>query len=248
MIGLLPAAGRATRLGPLPCSKEIYPVGVPTAAASDAGVRVACSWALEGFAEAGISKIFVILGDGKWDIPTYFDRVGTPGLDLAYLTRPSSPGLPFTLDRAHRHVADQTVALALPDIAFEPASALAELAETLRGREADLALGLFPTTAVTASDMVETDEEGWVRRVRVKQPESGLRHAWALAVWGPRFTALLHRSVTEHVTDTERELHLGQLFQTAVADGLSVRSVTFEQGWFRDLGTLAHLPRLDLSS
>ena len=32
IVGLIPAAGRATRLAPLPCSKELVPIGFQTAA------------------------------------------------------------------------------------------------------------------------------------------------------------------------------------------------------------------------
>jgi len=27
VVGIIPASGRATRIAPLPCSKELYPVG-----------------------------------------------------------------------------------------------------------------------------------------------------------------------------------------------------------------------------
>ena len=38
IIGVIPAAGRATRLGPLPCSKELFPVGFQNTD-GNAGIR-----------------------------------------------------------------------------------------------------------------------------------------------------------------------------------------------------------------
>ena len=41
VVGLVPAAGRAKRIAPLPCSKEIFPVGFRRDAQGDVRPRVA---------------------------------------------------------------------------------------------------------------------------------------------------------------------------------------------------------------
>jgi hypothetical protein len=57
MIGLIPAAGEASRLGDLPCSKEVLPVGI-----DDGGrLRVAADDLLDALAIAGAERAFVVL-------------------------------------------------------------------------------------------------------------------------------------------------------------------------------------------
>ncbi len=44
IIGLIPAAGQATRLAPLPCSKELYPIGLERGGARP---KVVCEYLLD---------------------------------------------------------------------------------------------------------------------------------------------------------------------------------------------------------
>ncbi|MGH8772647.1 MAG: hypothetical protein ACREV2_15955, partial [Burkholderiales bacterium] len=68
VVGLIPAAGRALRLKPLPCSKELYPIGFHEA---EPGVpfrpKVVCHYLLEKMRAAGITQVCIILLRGKWD-------------------------------------------------------------------------------------------------------------------------------------------------------------------------------------
>src|SRR5262245_170131 len=86
VIGLIPAGGQAKRIAPLPCSKELYPVGFRKHHA-DGSVRpkVACHYLLEKMKLAGVNKTFIVLRSGKWDIPTYFGDGKLVEMDLAYL-------------------------------------------------------------------------------------------------------------------------------------------------------------------
>ncbi len=70
VIGLLPARGEARRLAPLPCSKELYLVGFRSV---DEGrslrPKVACHYLLEKMRAAEITRAYIVLCDGNWDIP-----------------------------------------------------------------------------------------------------------------------------------------------------------------------------------
>ncbi len=113
IIGLIPAAGRGTRIGPLPCSKEVYPVGF---ASTDGGRRVpkaVCQYLLEKMRVAGIVKAYVVLREGKWDIPASLGDGATAGMHLAYLMVGISFGVPFTLDQAYPFVRDSRRPFAL---------------------------------------------------------------------------------------------------------------------------------------
>ena len=68
IVGLMPAGGQAMRIAPLPCSKELYPIGFRLIA-EDGSLRpkVACHYLLEKMQLAGINKVYIILRDGIWD-------------------------------------------------------------------------------------------------------------------------------------------------------------------------------------
>ncbi len=72
VIGLLPAGGQAIRINPLPCSKELYPIGFRRRGKDDSlSPKAVCLYLLERMRLAGITKIYIILRNGKWDIPAY---------------------------------------------------------------------------------------------------------------------------------------------------------------------------------
>ena len=70
-IGLIPAAGRATRMGDLPFSKELLPLAnksdLPTDPGSDPAVAI--DFALATLSEAGVSETCIVIAPGKCDIP-----------------------------------------------------------------------------------------------------------------------------------------------------------------------------------
>ena len=84
VVGLVPAAGRARRLGLLPVSKELYPIGFTRdSETGDLRPTVASHHLFEKFRRAGVGSAYVILREGKWDIPAFLGEgqlVGTPSL------------------------------------------------------------------------------------------------------------------------------------------------------------------------
>lgn len=239
LVGLIPAAGTASRAGPLPCSKEVLPVGVLGPGGDRP--RVACEGLLDAMREGGAARAYVVLRAGKWDIPAYLGTGDRVGLPLAYLVNRGTAGVPHTLDQAHPFVDRATVLLGFPDIIVRaPEPVFPRLLDRLETTGAAAVLGLFPSSRPDKGDMVETDAEGRVRRVVVKSSTTDLRSAWVVAVWGPAFTSFLHERVGRPVDpagDPGAELHLGPLFEEAAAAGLDVRGVAVPGGRYIDLGT-----------
>ena len=128
VIGLVPAAGRATRIAPLPCSKELYPIGFrPVDGGRSVRAKAACHHLLEKMRFAGIAKAYIVLGKNKWDIPNYFGNGLMLDMNLAYLTLSASSGAPYTLDEAYPFVRHSVIAFGFPDIVFEPDDAFVRL-------------------------------------------------------------------------------------------------------------------------
>jgi glucose-1-phosphate thymidylyltransferase len=249
VIGLIPAAGVSARLAPLPCSKELLPVGFMP---SPSGPRPkpVCLYLLERMRLAGIERAFLVLRPGKWDIPAYLSHGEQYGVNLGYLLMKLPHGSPYTLDQAYPFVRGAVVALGFPDIIFEPADAYARLIARLRATDADVVLGLFPTTVPHTTDMVEVDERGRVLQIHVKPAQSALRYCWMLCIWGPRFTEYLHAQLAEverqradpdPARRPQREIYVGDLVQSAITQGMHIDSVAFPEGSAIDVGTPASL-------
>ncbi len=238
LLGLIPAAGRALRLGPLPCSKELLPIGfreTPTGPVP----KVAGHYLLERFRAGGVRRVLMVLHESKWDVPRYFGTGEMADVALAYLSIPSSQSVPETLDRAFPFTEDAIVALGFPDVIFEPLDAYARLVERQGATGADLVLGLFPSERFRTTDMVELGPDGRVRRVEVRPETTTLRYNWLIAVWGPAFTRFLHEAVQDMAVEAsaDTELQIGAVVQAAVAAGLHVEGVEFPEGSYRDIGT-----------
>lgn len=239
LYGLIPAAGRALRLGPLPCSKELLPVGFRATAVGPVP-KVAGHYLLESFAAAGIERVFMVLHEGKGDVPRYFGTGEIAGVALAYLSIPGSGSIPETLDRAYPFVRDGIVALGFPDVLFAPVEAYHTLLQRRRHTEADVVLGCFPVRNPHTTEMVELAPDGRVLRLEIRPPATGLTYNWLLAVWGPAFTRLLHGAVHGGIADpgaSSAEAPLGAVIQEAIRLGLRVEGVPFPEGSYRDIGT-----------
>jgi glucose-1-phosphate thymidylyltransferase len=235
LLGLIPAAGRALRLGPLPCSKELLPIGFRETPSGPVP-KVAGHYLLERFRAGGVRRALMVLHESKWDVPRYFGTGEMADVALAYLSIPGSRSVPETLDRAFPFTEEAIVALGFPDVIFEPIDAYARLIERQAATGADLVLGLFPTERFRTTDMVELGPDGRVRRVEVRPERTTLRFNWLIAVWGPAFTRLLHEAVRDRSMEKE-ELLIGAVVQSAVASGLHVEGVEFPEGSYRDIGT-----------
>jgi len=250
VVGLLPAAGRGTRIAPLPVSKEVFPLALQ-AMPDTAGLRpkVACQYVFENMAAGGISQAYVVIGKGKWDIPNYFQDGRLAGMHLAYLVIEDSPGTPFTLDVASPFIQGRMVALGFPDLIFREPEAYTRLGECYRETQADVVLGLFPADRPAYCDMVDTDARGIVRRITIKPESTQLTRTWGIALWTSRFTAFMHEFVQRQVVHIagvhrgNREIYVGDVIQAAIDHGMAVHAVDVSSAPYLDIGTPEGLQR-----
>jgi glucose-1-phosphate thymidylyltransferase len=238
---VIPAAGYARRLGALPVSKEVFPLGTETAADGTARVRVPADAVLRAFREAGASRACVVLRNGKWDIPAYLGGGEEYDLALAYLVTPPTPGVPFTIDRALPFIADAIVLFGFPDVVFEPRDAFVQLRRRLNDTGAELVLGLFPARDPSKVDMVDLDPQGAIRSLVIKPEQTTLRYTWLLAAWTPTFTRFLHTYVRRrrgHAPLDDGEVHFGDVIEAAIEAGLAVTTAVVDDASYTDVGTL----------
>ena len=229
-IGLIPAAGHARRLGSIPVSKEVFPVGVGADQNGEGQLRVAVDSLLHSFRDAGAEVAYTVLREGKWDVPAYLGGGAAYDLSLAYLVTSPTPGVPFTIDEATPFLRDARVLFGFPDVVFEPRDAHTQLLERLEDTGAALVLGLFPAREPSKADMVDVDAEGRVCSVVVKPTQTQLTYTWMIAAWTPSFTRFLHKEIRhrERPLADAPELHLGHVINDAVEAGLPVASVALD--------------------
>lgn len=254
-IGLIPAGGLAERIAPLPCSKEVFPVGFHSDSIDqELRPKVICQYLLESMQAAGVEDVFIILRKGKWDIPEYLGDGKRIGIPIGYLIMDLPFGAPFTLDQAYPFVKDAMIFLGFPDILFKPIDALKMVSTRQRETNADVVMGLFPADNPRKTDMVEFEPGGRVQRIDIKPSVTELKYTWIIAVWTPRFTEFIHEFVTdfrkkESLQEDARsgkkykEYHIGEVLQEAININMSVNSIIIEKGRYIDIGTPRDLRR-----
>ncbi|MGQ3684430.1 MAG: sugar phosphate nucleotidyltransferase [Candidatus Loosdrechtia sp.] len=248
VIGLIPAAGKASRISPLPCSKELFPVGFRYVENSNTlRPKVVSHYLLEKMRIANVTKAYIILRKGKWDIPSYYGDGKLLDMHLAYLIMDLPYGVPFTLDQAYPFVKDSMIALGFPDMIFYPDDAFIELLAKQEEAGSDIVLGLFPAHKPHKTDMIELDEEGTAQMIHIKPDSTQLLYAWEIAVWTPVFTSFMHKYVVSMqekyrinkpgTSGESAELHVGDVIQAAIKDKMRIDSVLFKEGKCLDIGT-----------
>ena len=170
MWGIIPAAGRGSRIQPLAFSKELLPVGSRT----DDGVERPCAvseYMVERLILGGADKICFVISAGKSDILGYFgDSYG--GARIAYVVQPSADGLCDAIFRANCVVGDNDpVLVGLPDTIWFPEDALGALPDV------PLSFLLFPVEHPEFFDAVVLDGTD-VKEIQVKQKSPASNWVW----------------------------------------------------------------------
>jgi glucose-1-phosphate thymidylyltransferase len=194
---------------------------------------------------AGIEKAYIVLRKGKWDIPAYFGDGSLLDMRLAYLALEASPGVPFTLDHAYPFVRDAMVAFGFPDILFDPDDAFKRLLVRHSETQADVVLGLCPTTHPSKYDAVKFDKDGAIQDLIPGPTDKQYSYGWAIALWTPAFTEFLHDYVRRNTTAAPGALELtaGHAIKAALKTGLGGNAVVIGEEPYLDIGTPNDLAR-----
>lgn len=186
MWGIVPAAGRGTRLQPLAFSKELLPVG----SRIDNGIERPCAvseYLIERMIMGGVDRICFVISPGKSDILQYFgDAYGS--CKIAYVVQTQAAGLCDAIFRAlHVTAPDRPILVGLPDTVWFPKAALAELPDDR------LSFLLFPVKHPEFFDAVLLDDGNRVSSIQVKQANPGSHWIWGAFKMPPAIFYDLHR-------------------------------------------------------
>jgi glucose-1-phosphate thymidylyltransferase len=226
MWGIIPAAGRGSRIQPLAFSKELLPVGSRVLDDSQRPCAVS-EYLVERLIRGGADKICFVIGSGKSDILEYFGgRYGTA--DLVYVVQPQPAGLCDAIFRAMPLIAPgESIAIGLPDTVWFPEDALAALPDD------ELSFLLFPVERPELFDAVVLDGEQ-VREIQVKRPHAASRWIWGAFKMPAATLRDLHGLWLSRDPQDE---YIGTLVNAYLARGGTARGVKLGTAYV-DVGTL----------
>jgi glucose-1-phosphate thymidylyltransferase len=214
IVGVIPAAGYARRLGDLPCSKELLPVGG----------RPVIDYVVERMRLASADEIRVVTRPDKEDVVEHARNLGATVVEGRPATLAESVGL-----GAESLAPEDVVLLGFPDSIWEPADGFARLVAALDDAT-EVVLGCFGSAELERSDVVVLDGDR-VLRVDVKPADPASELIWGCCAARPRA-----------LSDLDRCDEPGHLFDALARSG-RVRGIRFETE-FVDIGTPETLARI----
>ena len=226
MLGIVPAAGAASRLQPLAFSKEMLPVGT---ARDEQGIerpKAVSEYLIERMLVAGADRVCLVISPDKSDIIPYY--AGHPAARrFCYVVQERPSGLCDALFRALPVLhPDEDVLIGLPDTVWFPTDGYTRLPS------GELAFLLFRVQQPSLFDAVVTDGEGRVEQIQVKA--AAPRTAW---VWGAfRMPGAVFRELHELWTGRGDE-YVGTLVNEYLRRGGRARGMRAGQVYY-DVGTL----------
>lgn len=241
-VGILPAAGLASRLGSCVFPKELLPVTyVVDAETSTTRPVPVVNLSLSALSAGGVKRCIVTISDRKPELMRYLGDGSDFGLELAYVLQLVPSGLAAAVDLAYNWVQNRYSCLLLPDTIVYPSTVMSSLRQVVEQEHCDLVLGVLPTSVPEQLGPVRFDSEGRVSEVLDKPPVTDIRNTWVMAMWTPKFAALLHKSL---VPPPAANPALGEFFNLAVQEGMNVKAVWFPEGSFLDIGTVQGLSQM----
>jgi glucose-1-phosphate thymidylyltransferase len=241
-VGILPAAGMGSRLGPSVCPKELLPVAyVIDGETGRPGPVPVVRLSLRALTAGGVKRGVVTISDRKPELMRYLGDGSEFGLELAYVMQLTPSGLATAVDLAYNWVQNCYSCLVLPDTIVHPTTVMSSLRQVVERENCDLVLGVLPTNVPEQLGPVRFDAEGRVLEVLDKPAATDIRNTWVMAMWSPKFTHLLHESLA---TPAGTKPALGEFFNLAVQKGMNVKAVWFPQGSFLDIGTVQGLSEM----
>lgn len=227
MLGIIPAAGRGTRIQPLGFSKELLPVGSRHGELGERPCAVS-EYLVERMIAGGADRICFVIGPGKSDILEYYGN-GIGRSSTVYVVQPRPNGLCDAIFQAVPLLNDkEPVLVGLPDTIWFPVDGYVALPDDR------LSFLLFPVEHPEVFDAVVLDSDRRVREIQVKRAGADSRWIWGAIKMPGRVLRELHSLwLARHEADE----FLGTLVNAYLAAGGEAVGVPAGQAYV-DVGTV----------
>ena len=243
VIGIVPAAGKATRMPRCICSKELLPIG-EAAGIEGCRPKAVSEYLFDALVAAEVDRVCVVIAPEKHDILRFYGSGERHGVPIAYVCQEVATGMADAIDAAYPWIGDATVLMGMPDTIFRPIDALSKLRVLYERERADLALAVAPTDEPARLGPVMVDASGRVLEVLDKPQAPPHNNVWVVACWGATFTEFLHAYLAARRPSqavASGEVALGNIFQAFVERGARMRALSFDDGLYIDAGTMEGL-------
>lgn len=163
MKGLIPAAGKGTRMEPFTNAypKELLPVGE----------KAVIEHCIEDMKEAGITDICVVVGWKQHAILDYLGSGEKYGVQITYVVQEERDGLAGAVKAGEHVIEDEHFAVVLGDNYVDDKKALNELVKFHRHQNMDATIGAFKPDDVTSYGVIEPGENNTVKGMVEKPSE-----------------------------------------------------------------------------
>ena len=173
-LGVIPAAGSGTRLGPFTNAipKELLPVGE----------KAVIEHVVEAMRLADINDIVIVCSPHKHGLCDYLGSGRKFGVNLTYVIQDERRGLADAVLSAE-HVVDESFAVVLGDNFFYPKSFLGELISYHVEQEADATLGVAEVEDVSRHGIIAPQEDRIVDIVEKPSPKQAFSQLGAIGMY-----------------------------------------------------------------
>ncbi|WEL24020.1 Nucleotidyltransferase, glucose-1-phosphate thymidylyltransferase [Candidatus Nanohalovita haloferacivicina] len=163
MKGLIPAAGKGTRMEPFTNAypKELLPVGE----------KAVIEHCIEDMKHAGITDIVIVVGWKQHAILDYLGSGDDYGVQLTYVVQDDRNGLAGAVKAGEHVVGEESFAVVLGDNYVDDKKALKDLVEFHSNKEFDTTIGTFRPDDVTSYGVLDVDEDNRVKGMVEKPSE-----------------------------------------------------------------------------
>ena len=229
--GLIPAAGKGTRLGPFTYAipKELLPVGE----------KAVIEHVVEAMTRAGIEEITVVVSPHKHGLSDYLVSGKRFGVHFNYVVQDEQKGLADAV-LAGEHTIDDTFAVVLGDNYFEPKIFLKDMISFHCAEGADTVVGVAEVQDVTRHGIITPEGN---RLIDIREKPSVHDAASNLGALGAYiFNTTIFDAIRETLPNVNGEYQLTDSIRIQIFEG---KRVLFRKidGIHIDVGTPVDLMR-----
>jgi glucose-1-phosphate thymidylyltransferase len=233
--GIVPAAGKGTRLSLICSTKEL--ISIPYYK----GSRSLCEFCIEVLETANINLAYVIISQHKTDLLNFLKDGSKFKMHLGYIYQQEYSGLAHAVDSVYSFIKNDPIVLVLPDTIIYPFSALKILLKFFKSRdEGDMVLGVFDTEVPEKLCQVIYDSKLNVIHLLDKEETIKVKNTWGIIAWKPSFTQFLHEFIKNN-DPTDKELTLSEVINSAIDNGLKAIACPLHNFKYLDVGTIKSL-------
>jgi dTDP-glucose pyrophosphorylase len=227
MWGIIPAAGKGSRIQPLAFSKELLPLR-GNSANNVPRPRAVSDFLMERMVIAGARRICFVISPEKSDIVQYYSRSSWP-VSICYAVQREPLGLCDAVFQAVPFIAaNEQVLIGLPDTIWFPEDGFCQLPPDR------FSFLLFPVRDPQFFDSVEHDDTGRIAKIRVKDPATPSNQIWgAFKMPG----AVLHELFELWLERGRKDEYMGTLVNEWIARGGEAWGLAGGRSYY-DVGTM----------